>query len=73
MAIAGVKFFPRWMAPLNIWVYLKNHGYNGSPGELTAPWDRIAPHLSDWQIAPTQFGMGYLAFGRVNKSARGKK
>jgi SAM-dependent methyltransferase len=73
VAIAGVKYFPRWLAPLNLWVYLKNHGYNGSPGELTAPWDRIAPHLSDWQIAPTQFGMGYLAFGRVNKSARGKK
>jgi demethylmenaquinone methyltransferase/2-methoxy-6-polyprenyl-1,4-benzoquinol methylase len=70
VAIAGVKFFPRWMAPLNIWVYLKNHGYNGSPGELTAPWDRIAPHLSDWQMTPTQFGMGYLAFGRVNKSAQ---
>lgn len=73
VAIAGVKFFPGWLAPLNLWVYLKNHGYNGSPGELSAPWDRIAPHLSDWQIAPTQFGMGYLASGRVNKSAQGEK
>jgi SAM-dependent methyltransferase len=67
VAIAGVKFFPRWLAPLNLWVYLKNHGYNGSPGELRAPWDRIAPHLSDWQLVATQFGMGYLASGRVNK------
>jgi hypothetical protein len=73
VAIAGVKFFPRWLAPLNLWVYLKNHGYNGHPGELTKPWDRIAPHLSNWQMAPTQFGMGYLAFGRVNKSAQDKK
>ena len=44
VAIAGIKYFPPWLAPLNIWVYAKNHGYNGSPGELTAPWDRIAPH-----------------------------
>ncbi len=67
VAIAGVKFFPRWLAPLNLWVYVKNHGYNGSPGELTSPWDRIAPHLSGWQMEPTQFGMGYLASGRLNK------
>jgi demethylmenaquinone methyltransferase/2-methoxy-6-polyprenyl-1,4-benzoquinol methylase len=66
VAIAGIKYFPRWLAPLNLWVYLKNRGYNGAPGQLTAPWDRIAPRLSDWQRVDTQFGMGYLAFGRVH-------
>lgn len=66
VAIAGVKYFPRWLAPLNLWVYLKNRPYNGKPGELASPWDRIAPHLSHWQMTPTQFGMGYLASGRVN-------
>ena len=65
VAIAGIKYFPAWMAPLNLWVYWKNAGYNGAPGELASPWDRIAPLLSDWRLAPTQFGMGYLAFGRV--------
>jgi demethylmenaquinone methyltransferase/2-methoxy-6-polyprenyl-1,4-benzoquinol methylase len=66
VAIAGIKYFPRWLAPLNLWVYLKNYGYNGAPGDLTAPWDRIRPQLQDWQWTATQFGMGYLAFGKVS-------
>jgi demethylmenaquinone methyltransferase/2-methoxy-6-polyprenyl-1,4-benzoquinol methylase len=69
LAIAGIKYFPRWLAPLNLWVYLKNHGYNGAPGQLATPWNRIAPHLSDWHWTPTQWGMGYLASGRVLATA----
>ena len=65
VAVAGIKYFPRWLAPLNVWVYLKNVGYNGAPGGLRTPWDRIAPRLSGWHWQPTQFGMGYLARGRV--------
>lgn len=65
VAIAGIKYFPRWLAPLNLWVYLKNRGYNGAPGQLASPWDHIAPRLTDWQYSSTQFGMGYLAFGRL--------
>ncbi len=65
VAIAGVKYFPAWLVPLNAWVYLKNYGYNGAPGGLRSPWDRIAPLLSDWRFTPTQFGMGYIASGRL--------
>lgn len=65
VAVAGIKFFPPWLAPLNVWVYLKNRGYNGAPGELATPWDRIAPRLRNWHLQPTQWGMGYLAFGRA--------
>ncbi len=65
VAIAGIKYFSGWLAPLNLWVYLKNHGYNGAPGELGSPWDRIAPLLEDWRVTPTQFGMGYIGVGRV--------
>ena len=65
VAVAGIKFFPPWLAPLNAWVYLKNRGYNGAPGELATPWDRIAPRLRNWHLQPTQWGMGYLAFGRA--------
>jgi arsenite methyltransferase len=65
VAIAGVKYFPWWLAPLNAWVYLKNHGYNGAPGGLRTPWDRIAPRLADWRFESTQFGMGYVASGRL--------
>ncbi|MCU0938885.1 MAG: methyltransferase domain-containing protein [Burkholderiaceae bacterium] len=70
VAIAGVKYFPWWLAPLNAWVYLKNHAYNGAPGELRTPWDRIAPHLADWRWQPTQFGMGYIASGRLIPAGR---
>ncbi len=69
IAIAGIKYFPRWLAPLNAWVYWKNHGYNGAPGGLRSPWDRIAPRLTDWQLVATQFGMGYLASGRLAAAA----
>jgi demethylmenaquinone methyltransferase/2-methoxy-6-polyprenyl-1,4-benzoquinol methylase len=65
IAIAGVKYFPWWLAPLNAWVYLKNHAYNGAPGGLRTPWDGIAPRLQDWRITPTQCGMGYIASGRL--------
>lgn len=65
VAVAGVKYFPGWLAPLNLWVYFKNYGYNGAPGELATPWDRILPFLDGWQMEPTQFGMGYIGSGRV--------
>jgi ubiquinone/menaquinone biosynthesis C-methylase UbiE len=67
VAIAGVKYFPRFLAPLNAWVYLKNHAYNGAPGGLRTPWDRVAPRLEDWRITPTQFGMGYIGTGRLGR------
>jgi hypothetical protein len=65
VAIAGIKYFTGPLAVLNPWVYLKNLGYNGAPGELRTPWDRIAPRLTDWRIVPTQWGMGYIASGRL--------
>lgn len=70
VAIAGIKYFSGWLAPLNPWVYLKNLGYNGAPGELATPWDRIAPLLDDWTMTPTQLGMGYLGRGRVAAGSR---
>lgn len=65
VSIAGIKYFPGLLGLLNPWVYLKNQGYNGAPGELRSPWDRIAPRLTDWRFAPTQWGMGYIASGRL--------
>jgi ubiquinone/menaquinone biosynthesis C-methylase UbiE len=72
VAIAGIKYFPAWLAPLNLWVYFKNYGYNGAPGDLRAPWDHIAPFLDDWQMTPTQFGMGYLGVGRIALPSAGR-
>jgi ubiquinone/menaquinone biosynthesis C-methylase UbiE len=68
VVIAGIKFFPAWLSPLNLWVYWKNHAYNGAPGELRSPWDRIAPRLADWHLEPTQWGMGYIASGTLREA-----
>jgi demethylmenaquinone methyltransferase/2-methoxy-6-polyprenyl-1,4-benzoquinol methylase len=70
VAVAGVKYFPWWLAPLNPWVYLKNRAYNGVAGELRTPWDRIAPRLVDWRMTPVQYGMGYIGTGRIPADQR---
>jgi arsenite methyltransferase len=70
VSIAGIKYFTGVLALANGWVYLKNRGYNGAPGELRSPWDRIAPRLTDWRWTPTQYGMGYLASGRLPAECR---
>ena len=69
VAIAGIKYFPRWLAPLNLWVYLKNAPYNGAPGGLRAPWSLAARFLSDLRVTPTQYGMGYIATARLPKAS----
>jgi demethylmenaquinone methyltransferase/2-methoxy-6-polyprenyl-1,4-benzoquinol methylase len=63
VAVAGVRYFPAWLAPLNLWVYLKNAAYNGAPGGLCKPWAPLAARLQAWQRVTTQFGMGYIGHG----------
>jgi len=70
VAIAGVKYFPAWLAPLNVWVYFKNAAYNGAPRGLRRPWEIAAGFLAEVSVAPTQFGMGYLAVGKVPVGAK---
>jgi hypothetical protein len=65
VAIARIKYLPCWLAPLSVGLCWKNHGYNGAPGELGSPWDRIAPRLADRRLEPTQLGVGDIASGRL--------
>ncbi|MFN5511379.1 MAG: class I SAM-dependent methyltransferase [Burkholderiales bacterium] len=67
VAVAGIKYFSGVLRPLNPWVYWKNSGYNGHPGELRSPWDRLAPRLQGWSMTETQWGMGYIGVGHVPK------
>jgi SAM-dependent methyltransferase len=71
VAIAGVKYFPAWLAPMNLWVYLKNAAYNGAPGQLRAPWSIAARFIPELRVTPTQFGMGYIATGRLTRPPPG--
>jgi arsenite methyltransferase len=70
VAIAGIKFFPWWLAPLNLYAWLKNRPYNVRAHELWRPWSLIEPHLHGFERHSTQAGMGYIASGRI-AAARG--
>ncbi len=63
IAIAGIKYFPWWTGPLNIYTWLKNRPYNARPGDLWHPWDRVQTYCHSFQRWTTQFGMGYIASG----------
>lgn len=69
VAIAGIRAFAPWLAPLNLFVYLKNRPYNARPGGLRAPWTRIARRVQIERFESTQWGMGYLAFGHLKAVA----
>ncbi|MEZ5652717.1 MAG: class I SAM-dependent methyltransferase [Burkholderiaceae bacterium] len=64
VSIAGVKFMPWWCGPLNLYVYMKNAAYNGSPGGLRRPWRHVQRWVPDLTVQSAQYGMGYLAHGR---------
>ncbi|HUG26244.1 class I SAM-dependent methyltransferase [Piscinibacter sp.] len=65
LAMAGMKFFPWWLAPLNLLAWLKNRPYNVHAHELHRPWSLVEARLQSFSWKPTQGGMGYLGSGRV--------
>ncbi|MBX3606443.1 MAG: methyltransferase domain-containing protein [Piscinibacter sp.] len=65
LAVAGMKFFPWWLAPLNLLAWLKNRPYNVHAHQLHRPWSLLKTHLSGFRWEPTQFGMGYIGSGTV--------
>jgi len=69
LSIAGMKFFPWWLAPLNLLAWLKNRPYNVRAHELREPWSLLAPRLDGFAWQPTQWGMGYIGSGTVAKGS----
>ena len=67
LAIAGMKFFPWWLAPLNLLAWAKNRPYNVHAHHLHRPWRKVAERLDDFRIQSTQWGMGYVGWGRVKE------
>ena len=65
ISIAGMKFFPWVLAPLNLLAWLKNRPYNVRAHELHRPWSLIERHLNEFEWDSTQYGMGYIGSGRV--------
>ena len=68
VAIAGMKYFPWALAPLNLLAWLKNRPYNVRAHELHKPWSLMAEHLEGFSWRSTQWGMGYIASGRVKEN-----
>lgn len=65
VVLAGMKFFPWWLAPLNLLAWLKNRPYNVHAHQLHRPWSLFEAELDDFQWTATQFGMGYIGYGRI--------
>ena len=70
IAVAGMKFCPWWLAPLNLLAWLKNRPYNVRAHELHRPWSLLAARLDGYTWEPTQWGMGYLGSGTVSGAPR---
>lgn len=65
VAMAGMKFFPWWAGPLNLLAWAKNRPYNAKAADLWAPWDHVQRHCTQFERETTQWGMGYIAHGRL--------
>lgn len=68
VAMAGMKFFPWWTGPLNLFVWAKNLPYNARPADLWKPWDIVMPYCATFRVWTKQAGMGYLASGTVGET-----
>ena len=68
LAIAGMKFFPWWLAPLNLYAWWRNRRYSVRARELHKPWTLVESHLQGFTWKPTQAGMGYIGSGCVRRA-----
>lgn len=65
IAVAGMKFPPRWAWPLRLIALRQNRSYNGNYAALDAPWDTLLPHVCNFSLRSTLFGTGYIAHCRM--------
>lgn len=70
IAIAGMKYVPWWMAPVNVIVRAKARPYMTTFEGLDKPWDLALPYLSEFEWCPVLFGIGYIGWGRVRTAER---
>ena len=65
IAVAGMKFPPKWAWPLRAIARYQNRSYNGNYAALDAPWDTLLRHVCDFSMRSTLFGTGYIAHCRI--------
>ena len=65
VAMAGMKFAPRWMAPVNVIVRAQARPYMATFDGLETPWDLAMAHVDGFERQSVLFGTGYIGWGRV--------
>jgi ubiquinone/menaquinone biosynthesis C-methylase UbiE len=68
IAIAGMKYVPWWMAPVNVIVRAKARPYMTTFEGLEKPWDLALPYLSEFEWSPELFGICYIGWGRLRNA-----
>lgn len=63
IACQGMKLFPWWAAPLNLFVLAKARPYMTTFANLAQPWTALAPYIARLERETTMLGMGYIAWG----------
>jgi arsenite methyltransferase len=63
VACQGMKLFPWWAAPLNLFVLAKARPYMTTFANLARPWTALEPHVPRLQRETTMLGMGYIVWG----------
>jgi arsenite methyltransferase len=61
ISVAGMKYFPLWTGPLNIYAFFKNYAWNGYRRGLRRPWRHLEKYAKITFWRSTQLGMGYIA------------
>ena len=69
IAVAGVKYHPWWLAPLNLHVWRTMRRYSRNPVNLARPWQRLERYVPELQRVSTLLGRGYIAWGRYRPPA----
>jgi arsenite methyltransferase len=70
IAIAGMKMFPFWLEPLNVYAFFKNYAWNGNGSGLRRPWRHIELCTEFSLVQSTQMGMGYIAIASAHSYNR---
>jgi arsenite methyltransferase len=65
VALAGMKYAPWWMAPVNVLVRAKARPYMTTFDGLAEPWDLALPYLGGFEWYPVLYGTGYIGWGRA--------
>jgi hypothetical protein len=63
LACQGMKLFPWWAAPANLFVLAKARPYMTTFANLSRPWVTLERYIPRLERETTMLGMGYIAWG----------